>query len=141
MPKEPIKKPTIDVFKKALEQSGGNLTQTAKACRCDRTSIWHWCKKDPEFKQALEESRKATFDSVMSTALVVAKGIPIIENGKVVGWQERPDSNMLKYFMQTLGRDEGFGEQAEITHKVEKGISVSSWIEQEMRSKNETEGE
>ena len=35
--------------------------------------------------------------------------------GKVIGWEERPDGNMLRYLLGTLGKKEGFGESLDIT--------------------------
>jgi hypothetical protein len=44
-----------------------------------------------------------------------ALGLPKVENGKLVGWIEKPDGQMLRYFLQTLGKDEGFGTSVDIT--------------------------
>lgn len=110
------KKPTIDEFKKALVASGGNLTNTAKVLKCGRTAIWKWAKTDELFANAIDESRMRLFDRCLSTAQILAFGIPQKnEKGDVIGWIERPDSGMLRYFMSTLGRKEGFGESLDIT--------------------------
>lgn len=66
------------------------------------------------------------FDQCLSTAQIVAMGVPIMEDGKFVGWQERPDSQLLRYFIGVLGKEEGFGESMDVTSKGEKigGLQV-----------------
>lgn len=32
-----------------------------------------------------------------------------------MGWQEKPDTHMAKYIMSTIGRDEGFNNNVDIT--------------------------
>ena len=110
-----MKKPTLKKLKEALEKTQGNLTNTAALLQVGRCSLWKWAKEDAVFAEAIDESRKKFLDSCLSTARVVALGIPKVEAGKVVGWEERPDSNMLRYFISTLGRNEGYGESVDIT--------------------------
>ena len=109
------KKPTLEALKEALEKTQGNLTNTAVLLGCCRASLWEWGKRDPKFAQVIDDSRKKFLDNCLTTARVVALGIPVIEGGKVTGWKERPDSQMLRYFISTLGRNEGFGENLDIT--------------------------
>lgn len=108
-------KPTLKRLKEALEQTQGNFTNTAALLGCSRTSLWKWAKQDPAFEEAIDDSRKKFLDTCLSTARVVALGVPKVEGGKIVGWEERPDSNMLRYFISTLGRNEGFGDSVDIT--------------------------
>lgn len=111
-----MKKPTLKRFKEALERAGGNLTNTAAALGCDRSTVWAWSKNDEAFAMAIENSRKKILDRCISTSQILAFGIPEKdEHGNVVGWRERPDAGMLRYFMSTLGRKEGFGESLDIT--------------------------
>ncbi|MBO7101447.1 MAG: hypothetical protein J6V98_05420 [Bacteroidales bacterium] len=109
------KRPTLKRLKEALEQTQGNLTNTAALLQVGRCSLWKWAKEDPEFAEAIDESKKKFLDSCLTTARVVALGIPKVEGGKIVGWEEKPDSNMLRYFISTLGRNEGFGDSVDIT--------------------------
>lgn len=130
------KRPTLAKFSEIMKQTGGNMTNAAELIGCSRQEIWKWAKEDPAYREAIDESRKRLFDKCLSTAQIVAQGVPIIENGNFIGWQIPPDPNMLRFFLSTLGRDEGFGDTVEINHNVKKGIDVSSWIKQEMMQKN-----
>lgn len=110
-----MKKPNLDEFEEALRKTGGNLTQTASLFGVTRQTIYNWCNEEPSFKAALGDQRKRLFDSCLDAARLIAVGIPIIDqDGKMVGWKERPDGQMLRYLMSTLGRDEGFGEQTTV---------------------------
>lgn len=46
----------------------------------------------------------------------MALGIPERDDkGNFTGWLERPDGNMLRYLLSTLGKEEGFVESMDIT--------------------------
>ena len=126
------KQPPIEEIAAALEKTKGHITNTAKLLGVTRATIWRWAKEQPDIAELISEKRKETLDNCISVATMVALGIPIRnEKGALEGWQERPDPNMLKYLISTLGRDEGFGESVELEHKVTKGIDISKWIERE----------
>lgn len=108
-------KPTKATFQKAVEKYGGNLTKIAKAFKVSRTQVYKWMDERPELKSMLNDARGSLFDDCLSTARVVALGIPDVQDGKIVGWLERPDGNMLRYLISSLGRQEGFGESLDVT--------------------------
>lgn len=108
--------PSKDIFKKVVNQKRGNLTRVAEHFEVERITVYDWIKKNPGFKEIVEDARMRLFDDCLSTSEIVAHGIPEKdENGKIVGWIERPDGNMLRYLMSTLGRKEGFGESIDLT--------------------------
>ena len=115
------KKPSADKFSQIVEKCGGNLTNVAKALEVSRKTVWEWCEKDPRFKAAVEEQKMRIFDKCLATAQAVCLGIPDYQidpmtgKPKLVGWIERPDSNMLRYMLGQLGKNEGFGEHLDIT--------------------------
>lgn len=118
-------KPTAKNFKDAMERYGGNLSKVAEAFKVSRTSVYLWINSIPEFKQIVEDARMRLFDECLSTARITANGIPMIEDGRMVGWAERPDSNMLRYLLSTLGRKEGFGETVSIETQIK--TNTHSW--------------
>lgn len=109
-------KPSLDEFQELLRKSGGNLTRAAQLIGVTRQTVWGWTKQDAAFKEALDSERKRVFDKCLDVAYAVALGIPKVDTktGTVIGWEEKPDSQMLRYLMSTLGRDEGFGEKHDI---------------------------
>ena len=124
----------------ALNKTGGHLTNTAKELHCSRSALIGWAKEDGEFAEAIGATRKKMLDDCITTAIMISKGIPnmkVDEAGRsvVVGWEVPPDSQMLRYLMGTLGRDEGFGESMQLTHTVDAGVDISRWIEKEIEEK------
>lgn len=108
-------KPSIDEFKDLLRKAGGNLTKAAALIGVTRQTVWGWAKSDPEYQDALKDERKRVFDKCLDVAYAVAMGVPKVnEKKEFVGWEEKPDSNMLRYLLSTLGRDEGFGEKHDV---------------------------
>ena len=83
------KKPSIEKFAEVTEACRGVISKIADGLNVDRTTI-------------------------------LALGIPKLDNkNQVIGWKERPDGQMLRYFISTLGRREGYGEQIDVTSKGE----------------------
>lgn len=93
----------------------GNISKVAEAFGVWRSALYVWMRDDEQFQAVVDDARMKMFDRCLATADVVANGIPDIQNGKVVGWIERPDGNMLRYLLGTLGKKEGFGESIDIT--------------------------
>lgn len=105
------KKPDIETFRKVLRNSGGNLTKLAATFKVARKTVYEWAKDDSDFKDAISDERGSLVDDCLVSARVLALGIPEKdENGNFVGWRDRPDGNMLRYLLSTLGRNEGFGD-------------------------------
>lgn len=131
------KKPNIEDFRKILRKSGGNLTKAAATFKVARKTIYQWAKEDVEFKDAISDERGSLVDECLVSARVLALGIPEKdEDGNFVGWRERPDGNMVRYLLSTLGRNEGFGEEpedADIPTDIDHGISIDSWIKDKLK--------
>lgn len=108
-------KPTLRAFEKSVIKYGGNVTKVAESFKTSRTNVYTWINGDAEFKAVLDDARGKLFDECLSTARILSLGIPDIQNGKMVGWAERPDSAMLRYLIGSLGKKEGFGESIDVT--------------------------
>ena len=94
----------------------GNLSQVARAFGVSRHAVYDWIKKEPGFGLVRDDARGEFLDEVISTARVVALGIPLKDDkGNFAGYQVPPDGSMLRYLLSTLGRTEGFGEHIDVT--------------------------
>lgn len=145
------KKPSVADFRKALRDKMGNLTKVAEAFHISRGTLYNWTRDDPEFKAALKDERGQLFDECLGVARIVALGVPAYEyrldaNGNAIydergrpiremtGWASRPDPNMLRYFMEKLGKkEEGFEEAVEEEEdmNLNRGVKVKAWIYKE----------
>lgn len=106
-------RPTIEMFTEAMTKAGGNVSAVAKAFGVQRCAVYEWM-KDPEYRQVLDDARGSFLDEALTSARILVRGIPDIQNGKQVGWIVPPDSGMTRYILGTLGRNEGFGEHIEV---------------------------
>ena len=111
-----MRKPNFDEFADAIRKTGGNLTQTAGILGVTRQTIHNWIREDEMFKAAVKDSRMKLFDQCLDAARIIALGIPHIDpaTGHIIGWKEKPDGQMLRYMLSTLGREEGFGESVNV---------------------------
>lgn len=120
-----------------VRKSGGNLTKVAATFKVARKTIYQWAKEDADFKDVISDERGSLVDECLISARVLALGIPEKdEDGNFVGWRERPDGNMIRYLLSTLGRNEGFGEEpedADIPTDIDHGISIDSWIKDKVK--------
>lgn len=108
-------KPEIETFREAVRKHNGNLTKVAESFGVWRQTVYTWMGEDEQYQAVVDDARGKMFDSCLSTAQVLANGIPNIQDGKIIGWIEKPDGSMLRYLMSTLGRREGFGESIDVT--------------------------
>lgn len=110
-----MKKPKLEDFTEALRRAGGNVSRVADFFGVSRVAAYDWIKKDPKFKKALDDQRGRTLDALVNTALSLAHGIPLLKDGKRVGWKEEPNWRVLTYLIGKLGQNEGFGDKVDIT--------------------------
>lgn len=110
-----MKKPKLEDFTEALRRAGGNVSRVADFFGVSRVAAYDWIKKDPKFKKALDDQRGRTLDALVNTALSLAQGIPLLKDGKRVGWKEEPNWRVLTYLIGKLGQNEGFGDKVDIT--------------------------
>lgn len=141
-------KPKNDIFADAVKKCRGNLTKVAMSFGVTRDTVSKWVKEDDVFRAAVNDSRMRLFDDCIAVSEVVAMGIPDKDaEGKLMGWKEKPDGNMLRYLMSTLGRSEGFGESLDLTsggnsiapRKVEINVVYNKKEDLEMQTRTETD--
>lgn len=137
MPTNRYKKPSLEQFQQIVEAAGGNLSSVARSLKVSRGTISEWIRTDVEFEKIVQEERQKLFDEALATARLIMLGVPAYEvddQGKkrFVGWIERPDGQMLRYFLGKLGREEGFGDEpVDVSLRVKNGVGIKAWIERE----------
>lgn len=129
------KKPSFKSFKDISDKLGGNISAIAKYFKVSRNAIYDWARDDENFKNIIDDHRGKVLDECFVTSRILARGIPKQdEEGKIIGWEERPDSSMVRYLMSTLGRNEGFGEKLDVTTN---GKDLQTGIQVEIIDKRE----
>ena len=107
--------PDLETFRKAVEQYRGNLSKVATAFQVTRGTIANWLNAGgDEWKQVVRDARMRLFDDCLISAEILARGIPEKdEEGNIIGWIEKPDGQMVRYVLSSLGKNEGFGDTPE----------------------------
>lgn len=107
--------PDLQTFKNAARKLRGHKSNMAEHFGVDRHTLVKWIKEHPEYEDVVNNARMRCFDDILDRAYMLASGIPDIQDGKFTGWLERPDGQMQRYLMGTLGKEEGFGEHIDVT--------------------------
>lgn len=143
------RKPSVEEFRRVIRELGGNLSKVAEFFKVTRGTVYNWRDNDPEFMNVIKDERTRLFDEALSTARVVALGVPKYDfeydamgepvldvSGRpikrMVGWSVPPDANMLRFFMQQYGKYDKFGyddEEAGDVPLVKNGININNWLE------------
>ena len=111
-----MKKPNFETFKEIADACQGNYTKIAQAFSVSRQTVYNWCEADKEFREIVNDYKMRLYDEALTAARALCVGVPKIDaSGKFVGWIERPDPNMVRYILSTLGKNEGFTERRDIT--------------------------
>lgn len=104
------KVPDIETFRNIAQTQNGHKANIAYKFGVSRSTLDKWIKENPVFYNIINDARMRKIDDCIDRAYQLAVGIPEIEGKKIIGWKERPDGNMLRYLLSTLGRNEGFGD-------------------------------
>ena len=137
MPITSYKKPTAEQFQQIVEAAGGNLSSVARSLKVSRGTISEWVRTDLDFERIVLEERQKLFDEALATARLLMLGVPAYEvddqgRRRFAGWIERPDGQMIRYFLSKLGREEGFGDEpVDVSLRVKNGVGIRAWIERE----------
>lgn len=89
-----------EAFLSAYIASLGSVTASAKKAGIERSTYYFWCNTDPEFKQACEDAIEIQKDFAESQLM------KLIRDG---------DAGSIKFYLQTKGRDRGYGDKVEVT--------------------------
>lgn len=116
----PKTKPSIEQFEQITNACGGILSDIAANFKVARNTVYAWCRNDPEFKQALEDSRERFIDLAESNLRKLVAGVPAIKkdemgNSRFAGWVERPSETAIIFTLKTRGKKRGYVERQEVT--------------------------
>ena len=116
----PNTKPPLEQFEQIANVCGGILSDIAANFKVARNTVYAWCNDDPEFKQALEDSRERFVDLAESNLRKLVAGVPAIEKDesgekRFAGWIERPSETAIIFTLKTRGKKRGYVERQEVT--------------------------
>lgn len=112
------------IFLEIYKNNLGNVTEACKKARVEsRQTFYNWMAENEDFRQAVHEIQESLLDFVESQQFLLIRGVPKykeIQNpdGSVskefIGWIERPDRNLIQFYLQTKGKSRGYVEKKEL---------------------------
>ena len=115
------------MFKEVATATGGNLSDMARRLGCSRSVIYNWVRDDEKFSDIMEDVRESMIDLAESQLIKLIEGVPIYakvddeETGqkseRLTGWQVRPDSTLLIFFLKTKGKSRGYDQNEKVPEK------------------------
>lgn len=113
-------------FIEVLRAKDGHIGKACKAAGIGRRTYYDWLEEE-WFRAAIREMEEEELDDAEELARMHRKGVPeylrdaegkIVRdaNGKpiLVGWIVKPDPKMIKHYLETKGKDRGYGKQQQI---------------------------
>jgi hypothetical protein len=144
--------PEFNTFREAVNKYRGNLSRVATSFGVTRQTIVNWqVAGGDEWKQVVRDARMRLFDDSLVAGEALARGIPERDaEGNIIGWVEKPDGQMIRYFLSVLGREEGFGDTPDTLQdkqvsgtpkEIRVQVVYTSAEDLELQSKGEDGGE
>lgn len=127
------RKPKKEVLENLIRAKSGNLTHVAKAIGVVRRTVEKWIQKDKALQEVVREARESLIDFTETQAYLMIQGIPDLKVNKYtgkeeqVGWIEKPDSNLIKFILSTIGRHRGYTQNIDVTtqgDKINSGVNI-----------------
>ena len=128
-----------DAFLRAYVAAGFNQSKAMESVGIkSRQTIHNWKKADPGFARAMIETREAEGDWYESQLRILAAGIPKVNaDGKLIGWEEKPDATAINSVLNAKFKDRGYGYR--IRHEHEHSTKKESRIDLTRLTKEQRE--
>lgn len=97
-----------------LPKKNYHIGKTLEAVGISRMALHKWKQEDPEFNERYNEVFELDIDDAEEKMNLLRRGIPKIEDGKFVGWIEKPSLRALELFLKAKGKHRGWGDSIEV---------------------------
>lgn len=128
-------------FKEVWDECKGKRSEVIKKFNIGYQTFKQWLKDDHRLIDVMASSDIAFLEQIDLAGRILATGGV---KGKDIfpGWNRFPDAWMIRYYLNTIGRRYGYGEnptddslQDGIETRASSGIDISNWIIKEMSKK------
>lgn len=134
--------PSPALFAEVWARCNGKRTQLMKEFGIGWTKLQSWLAQEPIFVDIMAKRDLEFLEQIDVASRILALG-GVKGKDNFAGWSRYPDSWMIRFHLNTLGRRYGYGEnpiQQEveddgIPNDIEQGIDIDSWIRQEVEQK------
>lgn len=140
--------PSPAMFAKVWKECGGQRSKLMKAFNIGWTKFQSWLAQEPMFVDIMAERDLEFLEQADIAGRILSIGA-VKNKDKFPGWSRYPDTWMMRFYMNTLGKRYGYGENpvipeaddSALPEHVEQGIDIESWIKQELTQKRNQDKE
>lgn len=115
-----------------LPKKNYHIGKVIEAVGISRMALHKWRKEDAEFNEAFIEVFENDIDDAEEKMNLLRKGIPRIEDGKFVGWIEKPHFKALALFLKAKAKHRGWGDTLEVKNVSDVSELTDEEIEKEL---------
>lgn len=139
--------PSPALFAKVWAECKGKRTLLLKKFGIGYAKLQSWIAQEPQFADIMAERDLEFLEQLDIAGRILALG-GVKNKDTFDGWNRYPSEWMLRFYLNTLGRRYGYGENpinkeedaAAIPQNIEQGIDIAEWIKKEVElKKNEEE--
>lgn len=133
--RQKLEVPSLDTIRQLAKTTLGNKSKVAEVLGVSRYCLLKWEKENHEIGKIFQEQWEKRLDVYLDTAHLLAVGqTGTDEDGNKI-YTTPPDPNMLRFMIEKLGRQAGFGQEVSVnvSGEMKVGVSIEKWI------KNNTE--
>lgn len=136
-------RPSIAMFRKVWATCDGKRSKLMKKFGIGWTKFQQWLREEPAFVDIMAERDLEFLEQADIAGRILSLG-GIKDKDQFPGWSRHPDPWMMRFYMNTLGKRYGYGENpviedieddTDVVGNVEQGINVADWIKLEMTQK------
>lgn len=129
--RQKLEVPPIETIRRLAESTMGNKSKVAEMLGVSRYCLLKWEREHPEIGEVFLEQWDKRLYTCLDTAYLLALGQTSVDKNGNKTYVTPPDPNMLRFLIEKLGRQAGFGQEVSVnvTGEMSVGVPISKWIE------------
>ena len=104
-------------FLEILRLKNFNVSKACKDFKGISRNTYHLWLQDEWFKKEIDDMLEEEIDESEEVHRILRKGIPKVENKRLVGWEQKPDRKAIEFFLSTKAKERGYVKRIEQTGK------------------------
>jgi len=109
-------------FLEILRSKNFNISKACKDFNGMSRNTYNLWLREEWFKKEIDDMLEDEIDESEEMHRILRKGIPKVENKKLVGWEQLPDRKAIEFFLSTKGKERGYVKRIEQTGKDGKDL-------------------
>ncbi len=104
-------------FLEILRLKNFNVSKACKDFKGISRNTYHLWLQEEWFKKEIDDMLEEEIDESEEVHRILRKGIPKVENKRLVGWEQKPDRKAIEFFLSTKAKERGYVKRIEQTGK------------------------